>query len=124
MARLRLAVTDAEYLLTEWGVWVRAGGVVPRYQSPAWILMRDNVGGGVRAAMIADDTGVMIDGMVARLGKSSKEKADALVLYFVAGLNYRALGRRLGVPKDSASAMVRAGINWIEGALAFASDDC
>lgn len=122
MARLRIAVTDAEYLLTEWGIWVRSGGVLPRYQSPAWMIMRDNVGGGVRSAMIEDSVGVMIDGMVARLGQASSQKADALMLYYVANLNYRELGRRLGIPKDAAAALVVSGVNWVDGALAFAGD--
>lgn len=80
--------------------------------------MRDNVGSSVRSAMIGDDVGVMIDGLVARLGQTSAEKADAMVLYFVANLDYRRIGLRLGIGKDSAAAIVRAGINWIDGALA------
>ncbi|MCT5858458.1 antitermination protein Q, partial [Pseudomonas aeruginosa] len=43
MNKKRGALWDTEYMLEQWGWWRMSGMGVPRYVSPSFALMRDNV---------------------------------------------------------------------------------
>ena len=114
-----MSVSDTESRLVEWGYWCRSGAGVPRYTSPAFAMMRDNVGSTVPTAMITDDDAQRVDMAVARLGKRDQQMGDCVWLYFVERRTCHGIGRRLGIGKSKASELVRSGIAWVDGALDF-----
>jgi len=110
---------DTEYLLQEWGVWLRVQAGVPRYVSPAYALMRDNVEqhDGLTPD-ISDDLGMVIDRLVCRLHARYPEAGVALWNWYrYRGMTYRQLGRLMACTHVKAQEMVRVGTAWIDSAL-------
>lgn len=114
---------DTDFLLQEWGAWLRVQTGMPRYVSPSFALLRDNVEqcSGVTPA-ISDDLAMLVDRLVARMGKRDPEMAQALWNYHRHAMNFRLLGRLMGVSHTKASQLVQAGRNWVDGALSLYCD--
>ncbi|SNS16102.1 antiterminator Q family protein [Pseudomonas segetis] len=109
---------DTAYLLQEWGVWLRVQVGVPRYVSPSYALMRDNVqmSGGLDPC-ITDDTAMLIDRLVSRLEKRYPEAGQALWNYYRHGISYRHLGKLMGITHVKAQELVMVGSAWVDSAL-------
>lgn len=110
---------DIEYLLVQWGIWVRVQAGVPRYVSPQYALMRDNVQmhGGPSPA-ISDDMAMVIDRHIARLYERYPECGQALWNYYrYAGMTYRQLGRLMDMHHSKVERLVSVGAGWIDGSL-------
>jgi hypothetical protein len=75
---------DAEDLLTQWGRWSRQQVGVPRCTSPSYVLMRDNVEqmDCLPAASITDDDAMMIDRLVAVMGRKHAKMAECIRVYY------------------------------------------
>lgn len=110
---------STEYLLQEWGVWLRVQAGVPHYVSPSWALMRDNiqVSRGPDPA-IQDEVAMLIDGLVCRLYNRYQEAGTALWNYYrYGGMTYRQLARLMGITHNKAAELVNVGAAWIDSAL-------
>lgn len=104
-----MIIRDAEELLTQWGRWSVQGVGTPGCFSP----------GESPTAWITDDEALMIDGMVARLGVRYPECAEVLKCYYRHDVTFAELGKKVGMGKDKAWQLWKAGVAWIDGALEF-----
>lgn len=115
---------DTEWLLEQWGYWRMSGMGVPRYVSPAFAIMRDNVEqmGGISFS-ITDELAMAVDGAVARLIAREKGRADGplmgdcLWLYFGAKWPALRIGRHYGIGERKARELIKAGVAWVDSAL-------
>lgn len=116
---------DTEYMLEQWGRWRLNGMGVPRYVSPSFAIMRDNVEqmGGI-SYCITDELAVMVDGCVARLAHREKPHrrlgptmSDCIWLYF--GEKWPALrvARHLKISEAKTRELLKAGVAWIDSRL-------
>lgn len=110
---------DTEYLLEQWGWWRMDGMGVPRYTSPLYALIRDNVPseGGVKQYVITDDLALAVDGAVGRLTKRDEQMGGFVWLYFGAKWPALRVGRVNGVSEAKAREVIKAGVAWIDCAL-------
>lgn len=110
---------DTEYMLEQWGFWRMCEMGVPRYVSPLYALMRDNVPsvGGARQHVITDDLALVVDGAVARLVKRNQQMGDFVWAYY--GYKHPAMrvGREAGMSERKAREIIKAGVAWIDCAL-------
>ncbi|MFG0755361.1 antiterminator Q family protein [Pseudomonas sp. TYF_14] len=113
------ALGDTEYMLEQWGWWRMEGMGVPRYVSPLYALMRDNVPseGGSRQYVITDDLALAVDGAVARLATRNQQMADFIWSYY--GYKWPALrvARENKMGEAKAREIIKAGVAWIDCAL-------
>lgn len=110
---------DTTYLLTQWGIWLRYGDGLPRYVSPQYALMRDNVEqtSSAPVAVISEDLCMTMDGIVARLMLRNREMGEALAIYYSWGVSYAALGKIMGIAKTRAESLVKSGEVWVDAVL-------
>lgn len=110
---------DIYYLLTQWGIWLRYGDGIPRYVSPHYALMRDNVEQHSNApvAMISEDLCMLVDGIVARLRHRNEKMGDALIYRYAWDISYSAIGKKLDMSKPRAESMVKSGELWVEAII-------
>lgn len=109
---------DTEYLLEQWGWWRMSGMGVPRYVSPAFALMRDNVQQiSSRSYCITDDLAGVVDGAVARLTRRDQQMGDCIWLYFGAKWPAIRVGREFGISEAKARELIKAGVAWVDSSL-------
>jgi hypothetical protein len=110
---------STEYLLSQWGIWVRCQTGVPKYVSPSYALMRDKMGSiGGEVPQIQEETAMMIDRLVCRMALRYHEAAYALFLWYRHSMtSYRQLGRAMGVHHNKAEMFLAAGIAWVDAML-------
>lgn len=110
---------DTYHLLTQWGIWLRYGDGIPRYVSPHYALMRDNIEQHSSAPVctISEDLCMMMDRVVARLRLRNKEMGDALVYRYAWGVSFAAIAKQLGISKPRAESLVKSAEQWIDGVL-------
>jgi hypothetical protein len=91
---------------------------VPRYVSPAFALMRDNVEQNTAPSFnITDEAAGMIDQAVARLGIRDRQMADCIWLYYGARYTQARVGRYLQISETKAAQLIAAGVAWVDGRL-------
>ena len=118
------AMADTEWLLEQWGYWRMSGMGVPRYVSPSYALMRDNVQqqGGLSFS-ITDEIAMSVDSAVARLCAKERGRVgsplqgDCIWLYFGAKWPAIRVARHFGVGEPKIRATLKAGVAWIAGVL-------
>lgn len=116
---------DTEYMLQEWGVWLRVQSGIPHYVSPSLALMRDHVQvERPPEPCITDELALLIDGKVCRLFARYEEAGLALWNYYRhQGMSYRRLAQlmtaALGKPFTHVRAqeLVQVGAAWVDAAL-------
>ena len=110
---------DIHYLLTQWGIWLRYGDGVPRYVSPHYALMRDNVEqhSSAPTAMISEDLCMLVDGIVARLRHRNEKMGQGLIYRYAWGISYSVIGKHLDVSKPRAESLVKSGELWVEAII-------
>jgi hypothetical protein len=110
---------DTYYLLTQWGIWLRYGDGIPRYVSPHFALMRDNVEqhSSAPVATISEDLCMMMDGIVARLKMRNDQMGMALIYRYAWGISFSAIAKGLGISKPRAESLVRSGEIWVEAII-------
>lgn len=116
---------DTEYMLEQWGWWRMSGMGVPRYVSPSFALMRDNVqqtGGATHN--ITDELAMLVDGCVARLSERERRHevkgatmGECVWLYFGAKWTAVRVGRQFGISEAKARELIKAGVAWVDSAL-------
>lgn len=124
LARAMRPMGDTEQMLEQWGLWRMSGMGVPRYVSPSFAIMRDNVQqcSGV-SYCITDDLALLVDGAVARLCSREKGRTagptmgDCIWLYYGAKWPAMRVGRHFGISEAKARETIRAGVAWIDSAL-------
>lgn len=118
LKKLSKPMGDTEYLLEQWGWWRMNGMGVPRYVSPAFALMRDNVQQiGSRSYCITDDLAGVVDGAVARLTRRDQQMGDCIWLYFGAKWPAIRVGREFGISEAKARELIKAGVAWVDSSL-------
>jgi hypothetical protein len=118
-------------LLEQWGIWLRVQVGIPRYVSPSFALMRDNVGGHAgEEPHISDELALLIDRLVSRLYARYPEAGCALWNWYrYSGMSYRQLGRLMteanvgSISHVRAQELVRVGEAWIDAALCAQLDE-
>lgn len=116
---------DTEWMLEQWGWWRMSGMGVPRYVSPSFALMRDNVEqNSTPNYNITDDLAMTIDGCVAMLtrretdrGVAGAKMGDCLWLYFGAKFSAVRVGRQFGISESKARELIKSGVAWVDGRL-------
>lgn len=109
---------DAEELLTQWGRWVWQGAGVPRYVSPSYALMRDNVEQiSSASAAITDDDAMLIDSIIARMGRRDPEMAQCVSIYYATGRTMHGVGKVLGLQRLKVRELLIAGKCYVEAVL-------
>ncbi|WP_043309302.1 hypothetical protein [Pseudomonas sp. ML96] len=113
------ALGDTEWLLEQWGWWRMDGMGVPRYVSPAYVLIRDNTNcmGGIKSYAIVDDVALAVDAAVARLSARDVQMGTFVWLYFGAKWPALRIGRESGLSEAKARELIKAGVAWIDGAM-------
>lgn len=127
MARgsMKGSMRDTEYLLEQWGSWRMVGMGVPRYVSPSFALMRDNVEQlDPVSYCITDDCALMVDRCVAELTAREQRQVitgpkmgDCIWLYFGAKWPAVRVGRHFGVSEAKARELIKAGVAWVDSRL-------
>jgi hypothetical protein len=110
---------DTEYLLQQYGLWLRVQAGIPHYVSPSFALLRDNVqiDRGIDPA-ITDDLAMLLDRLVCRLYRRYPGSGMALWnFYRYQGMSYRQLGRLMGCSHVRAQELVTVGAAWVDSAL-------
>lgn len=121
------AMGDTEWMLEQWGWWRMSGMGVPRYVSPMFAIMRDNVEqmGGVSFS-ITDEVAMAVDGCVARLIAKEKRRpvkqgeatmGECLWLYFGAKWPAARVGKHHKISEAKARELIRSGVAWVDCAL-------
>lgn len=118
------ALADTEWLLEQWGWWRMSGMGVPRYVSPSFALMRDNLqrSDGISFS-ITDELAMTIDECVAKLCARERGRTDGPLmgdcvwLYFSAKWPAVRVGRYHGVSEAKVREVIRAGVAWIDARL-------
>lgn len=102
-------------LLTEWGHWVRCGGLGLQYRSPCGIIHSMQMGTTVRTPQINDESAARVDTAVARLKLRNQDLFQALVLTFIAGMSQRQVAKsmRLG-NQGKARDLINQGVACID----------
>lgn len=121
---IRNPLGDTEWMLEQWGWWRMSGMGVPRYVSPAFAIMRDNVEqlGGISFS-ITDDVALAVDGAVARLITRERGRAevplmgDCLWLYFGAKWPALRIARQFNLSEAKIRERIKAGVAWVDCAL-------
>lgn len=110
---------DTEWLLEQWGFWRMDGMGVPRYVSPLYALIRDNVPceGGVKEYSLTDDLALVVDGAVARLINRDDQMGNFIWLYFGAKWPALRIARENGIGEAKAREVIKAGVAWVDCAL-------
>ena len=110
---------DTEYLLVEWGVWARVQAGVPRYVSPSFALLRDNVQVGCAPdPAISDDLALVVDRLIGRLHARYPEAGVAVWNYYrYQGMTIRRLAVLMGVSKAKADELIKVGCAYVAGAM-------
>ncbi|WP_395504731.1 antiterminator Q family protein [Ectopseudomonas hydrolytica] len=118
------ALADTEWMLEQWGWWRMSGMGVPRYVSPSYAIMRDNVQQtGGYSFSITDELAMAVDGCVARLCAREKGRTkgpmmgDCLWLYFGAKWPALRIARHYGIGEAKAREIIKAGVAWVDAAL-------
>lgn len=115
---------STEYLLSEWGVWLRCQTGLPKYVSPSYALMREKMGtAGGESPQIQDETAMMIDRLVCRMSLRYHEAAYALFLWYRHSMtSHRQLGRAMNVHHSKAETFIVAGVAWVDAMLCSYAD--
>jgi len=109
---------DAEELLTQWGRWVWQGAGIPRYVSPSFALMRDNVAQhSVPSAAITDEEAMLIDSIVARMGRRDQEMATCVLIYYATGRTMHGVGQVMNLHRLKVRELLIAGKCYVEAVL-------
>ncbi|GLK88301.1 antiterminator Q family protein [Pseudomonas turukhanskensis] len=110
---------DTEWLLEQWGYWRMDGMGVPRYVSPTYALIRDNVScqGGIREYSVTDDIALVLDGAVARLCKRDPQMGNFIWLYFGAKWPALRIARENSIGEAKAREVIKAGVAWVDCAI-------
>jgi hypothetical protein len=118
------ALADTEWMLEQWGWWRMTGMGIPRYVSPSFAIMRDNVQQtGGPSFSITDELAMAVDSCVARLcareaGRTNGPlMGDCLWLYFGAKWPALRIAKHYGVGEAKARETIRAGVAWVDAAL-------
>lgn len=116
--RVTILSGSTEWLLDQWGLWRMSGMGVPRYVSPAFALMRDNVEQNTAPSFnITDEAAGLVDQAVARLGIRDSQMADCIWLYYGARYTQARVGRYLHISETKAAQLIAAGVAWVDGRL-------
>lgn len=110
---------NTEELLFDWGKWQRTGCPMNGlgYKSPAAIMMREHVGGGVSLPPIPDDQAVKVDQAICLLGERSPELKQVVYLYFAECRSIRNISSRLKVSIHQVRDDKTKAVAWIDGVL-------
>lgn len=118
------ALADTEWMLEQWGWWRMSGMGVPRYVSPSYAIMRDNVQQtGGYSFNITDELAMAVDGCVARLCAREKGRTngpmmgDCLWLYFGAKWPALRIAKHYGIGEAKAREIIKGGVAWVDSAL-------
>lgn len=110
---------DVDYMLIQWGIWVRTQVGVPRYVSPAWAMMRDNLQSpGDPDPDISEDEALVVDRAMARLYRGYPEAGMAVWNYYrYQGMTMRRLAVLMGVSKAKADELIKVGCAYVAGSM-------
>ncbi|MBG6289513.1 hypothetical protein I5I61_18825 [Pseudomonas nitroreducens] len=110
---------DTAYLLQQYGIWLRVQAGMPRYVSPQWALMKDNIQVSSEPTPdILEEVAMLIDRYICRLHMRYPKAAEALWNYYrYAGMTYRQLGRLMGIHHNKAEELVSVGFWWLDSSL-------
>ncbi|HEP8750905.1 TPA: hypothetical protein VDU49_003263 [Pseudomonas aeruginosa] len=109
---------DAEELLTQWGKWVWQETGVPRCGSPMLAIVRDNVAmERCLSASISDDDAMLIDGIIARMGRRDEEMANCVRVYYATEMTMQQVGKVLNLNRLKVRELLIAGRCYVEAVL-------
>lgn len=118
ISKLARPLGDTEYLLEQWGWWRMSGMGVPRYVSPSFAIMRDNVEQmGCKSFVILDEVALQVDSAVARLTLRNQQMGEMVWLYFGAKWPAIRVGRHFEISEAKARELIKAGVAWVDSSL-------
>ncbi|MBD1555028.1 antitermination protein Q [Pseudomonas typographi] len=121
--KLSRPLGDTEYLLEQWGWWRMSGMGVPRYVSPSFALMRDNVEQlTCKSFVIIDEVAMSVDSAVARLTLRNQMMGDMVWLYFGAKWPAVRVGKHFEMSEAKARELIKAGVAWVDSSLEMMRD--
>lgn len=107
-----MTLQEVDFILWQFGAWVRSEADSLRYRSPLLAVMREmgalSMGGGTVA--IGDDLAMRIDGYLSLLRKDQPDQVDAILAYYVVRHSYRSMAAALRCPYNEAAARHKAGL--------------
>lgn len=112
-----LQIYSTEDLLAQWGRWGRSGGA-KGYISPSLAMMRDNVEmPSPEGWDIHDNTGRVLDEIVARLSGYDQHQAALLYGTYVMGCERKFMARKWGISESNASKLFACAKNYVSGVI-------
>ncbi|MBD1601969.1 antitermination protein Q [Pseudomonas typographi] len=121
--KLSRPLGDTEYLLEQWGWWRMSGMGVPRYVSPSFAIMRDNVEQlTCKSFVIIDEVAMSVDSAVARLTLRNQMMGDMVWLYFGAKWPAVRVGKHFEMSEAKARELIKAGVAWVDSSLEMMRD--
>lgn len=123
MAVAEIRFYDTWEMLVEWGIWSTRQNGMPRYVSPAHLMVVHNVQQDHRILKITDEQAMAIDAALAQLRSRDAEMWRCGVLYFIPPtLTYAQIAAELTVcgrkiNRERVQTLIQALIAWVDSAL-------
>ena len=113
---------DVIWLLDQWRVWQLSKTGIPRYISPAFVMIRDNVEQMIDAdltpLLISDDAALEVDRVIAQLRGRSEHWYQVIKLYHgPAQMTMRSIAKELKTNHQQISIWLDQARAWIDGKL-------
>ncbi|RMG98465.1 MAG: hypothetical protein D6706_07095 [Chloroflexi bacterium] len=102
-----------EYLLEQWGHWVRQHSLKLESKN----VLGNLHGSTVPTPLITDDEALHIDKTVAKLKRRDPEMGTALCMYYINRQPYRRIAQALGRSLPVTHRLVATAVAWVDGAL-------
>jgi hypothetical protein len=114
---------DTWEMLVEWGIWSTRQNGMPRYISPAQLMVVHNVQQNHRSLKITDEQAMAVDAALAQLRQRDAEMWRCGVLYFIPPtLTYAqiaqeitACGRKMN--RERVQVLIQALVAWVDASL-------
>ncbi|MDU5473998.1 MULTISPECIES: antiterminator Q family protein [unclassified Pantoea] len=108
---------DIYDVLEEWGAWAASDNSGVDWQPIAAGFKGLLPHGKKSRIQCDDDTGILIDGCVARLKKLKPEEYELIIAHFVVGISLRSIAKRRKCSDGKIRKELQSAIGFIEGVL-------
>lgn len=109
-----------QWLLHQWGIWQRISrNPIPRYVSPSYAIMAQNVEqqGRLPSCTIDDDTALGIDSKICILATRNPMRETIIQMYYRHGLSDERIAEAVGISRATALKERQCGEAWIDAAM-------
>ena len=109
-----------QWYLQQWGIWQRiAKNPIPRYVSPAYAILAQNVEQqrSAPACMIDDDTALGVDAKVCALSRRNPMRETIIQLYYRIGMSDERIAEAVGISRMTALKERQCAEAWLDAIM-------